>query len=223
LKKYKILIVEDELIPANFIKKILEYNGHTVLGIARDENTALSYLKMTPDLLLMDINIKGDSDGIDVAESFYKYMDVAVIYLSAYSDTKLLDRANRTKPIGYLVKPIQDQTLISTIAACMSRHIKTITDEAIYLTPSSLFDPHKRTIVENDHTEVLTQRESLCLATLIRHRDRAISYEELENRIWFQDIPKESSLRTLIWRLRKKMPKEVNIENLYNSGYRIIF
>ncbi len=223
LKTYKILIVEDEVIPAHFMRKILEYHGHTVLGIAKDKEDALRYVDMAPDLLLMDIKIKGDADGIEVVKAFYALMNVAVIYLSAYSDERLLERANKTHPIGYLVKPVQEQTLISTIAVCMSNYMEEKSENLTTLTASSTFNSSKRLITEHGQIQLLTQRESLCLEMLIKHKDKLMSYEELESSIWFNEVPKESALRTLVWRLRKKLPLGVEIENLYNSGYKINF
>ena len=223
MNTYKILIVEDEVISAHFIKKILEHHGHTVLGIAKDKKNALKYVQMLPDLLLMDIKIKGDSDGIDVVKAFYEQINVAVIYLSAYSDEKLLERANKTHPVGYLVKPVQEKTLISTITVCMSNYINENAEEITDLNASSRFDFTKRIIIDNTKIKRLTQKESLCLSTLIKHKHKLISYSALENTIWKDEIPKDSTLRTLVWRLRKKMPRGVEIANLYNFGYKISF
>ncbi len=225
LKTYKILIIEDEIIPANYIKKILERGGHTIIGIAQSKEEALSYLDSQnyPELILMDIKLKGEDDGIQIAKIFQKQIHVAILYLSAYSDDTLLSRANGTCPIGYLVKPVQEQTLLSTIFIGMANFTKETLEERIMLTTSASFDPKEQVVHENEKTIILTKHESLLLAILVKHPNQLISYTLLENSIWLGETLSDSMLRTTVWRLRKKLPKDIQINNIYSTGYKISF
>ena len=225
MKKYKILIVEDEQIPANYIKKVLEQHGHDVLGIVDSKQEALNFIeqKIYPELILMDIKIKGDEDGIDTAKAFLEHTKVAIVYLSAYSNDSYLQRAKETHPIGFLVKPVQSQTLLSTIEIGMDNFIQDNLSQKIAFSSSSSFDPQEQIIINNGIKILLSKYESILLSTLLKHKNRLISYTILENSAWIDEPPKYGALRTTIWRLRKKLPDSVEIKNLYSSGYKIDF
>ncbi len=224
MKSYRILIVEDELIPASYIKKVLEQQGHTVLGVADTKEEALAYLARHdyPELILMDIKIKGEADGIETAMAFQEHARIAVIYLSAYSDEVLLERAKGTQPLGYLVKPIQPASLLSTIEIGMANFIQESLNERVVFSPTASFDPQEQTIINAEESIALSKYEARLLSTLVKNRNRLISYTMLENSTWVEDPPGEGSLRTTIWRLRKKLPQGVEIENLYSSGYKLV-
>jgi len=227
LRKYKILIVEDELIPANYIKKILLKYGHNVMGIARSESEVQKYLSKSnfPELILMDINIEGAGDGIAVAEKIsLECPSIAIIYLTAYHDEVTLLRAEKTNSIGYLVKPIQPETLLSTISISMSNFSENkIVTPKIRFSESVFYDVSTRSITSENGIIVLSKHEAMLLVLLARKPRQFISYSELENSIWLKNPPSISALRTTLWRLKKKLPQNVVIENLYDSGYKIDF
>ena len=112
----KILVVEDDTIIALTIQTRLKQFGYEVVGRASTGEDALKKVKeLQPDLVLMDIHIKGPMDGIQTAERVYGFYNIPVIYLTAYSDEKTLERAQKTSPFGYIVKPFNDDTLRTTI------------------------------------------------------------------------------------------------------------
>jgi len=226
LKKYRILIIEDELIPANYIKKILLKHGHNVIGIARSKIEMLTYLtkNIFPELALMDINIEGDSDGISAAHTLLEYSpSTALIYLTAYHDEETLIRADKTNPIGYLAKPIQIQSLLSTISIGMLNFHNKNSIEKIRFSDNTFYDVTTRSIIDNGVCIPLSNHEAKLLTLLTKEPGQFISYLELENYIWPDEARRGSALRTILWRLKKKLPSHVTIENLYNSGYRISF
>ncbi|WP_440955438.1 response regulator [Methanosarcina sp. Mfa9] len=119
----RILVVEDEHIVAMGIKKMLKSLGYQVMGIASSGEDAISKAESTfPDLVLMDIMLKGNIDGIEAAREIIKRFDLPVVYLSAYSDSKLLERAKQTGPFGYIVKPFEEKDLHSSIEMALQRH-----------------------------------------------------------------------------------------------------
>jgi len=104
--RIKILIVEDEVITALDIKKSLEKLGFKVLSIEDTGKNAITKIEeLKPDLVLMDIVLKGEMDGIETTEVINSRFDVPIIYLTAYSDERTFERAKLTEPYGFIVKP----------------------------------------------------------------------------------------------------------------------
>ena len=119
----RILIAEDEAIVARDIADLVEEFGHSVVGIvdmAADALDAVSDLR--PDLVLLDIHLRGETDGIAVGQIMRERFQVPVIYLTAHADTETVTRAVATAPFGYLVKPFDEQVLRITIAVAHHKH-----------------------------------------------------------------------------------------------------
>ncbi|HLN96700.1 MAG TPA: response regulator [Flavobacterium sp.] len=115
-KKIKILLVEDELIIAADMEGILSAAGYEVVGTALDFDEAIELLSShKPDLLLLDVNLGGVKDGIDLATTLNERFQVPFIYTTSYSDSETLERAKQTNPINYLVKPFQKEQLLTAI------------------------------------------------------------------------------------------------------------
>ena len=120
--KKKILIVEDQLIIAMDLKLTLEGLGYYVTGIAGTAEESFQCVeKERPDLVLMDIMLSGNVDGISAAAFIHKDFDVPIIYLTAHSDDNSLLRANLTGPYGYIVKPIEERDLYTSIEIALHR------------------------------------------------------------------------------------------------------
>lgn len=118
-----IFIVEDEAIVASDIKETLISLGYTAAGIAKSGELALEKIQdLRPDLVLMDIHLAGEMDGIETAAKVHAVYDIPVIYLTAYADKILLDRAKITEPYGYVVKPYDERELHSVIEMALYKH-----------------------------------------------------------------------------------------------------
>ena len=121
----RILIVEDEHIVAMGIKKMLKNLGYTVTGVASSGEDAISKTESTfPDVVLMDIMLKGDMDGVEAAREIRERFDVPIVYLTAYSDNNILERAKITEPFGYIIKPFDEKDLYSSIEIALHRQRK---------------------------------------------------------------------------------------------------
>jgi signal transduction histidine kinase len=119
----KLLIVEDEEIVAFDIESTLKSLGYEVLAVVASGEEAIAFAaKIHPDLVLMDIMLKGSIDGIQAAEEINKHFNIPVIYLTAYGDISTLDRAKITQPFGFLVKPFEERELYTAIEIALSRH-----------------------------------------------------------------------------------------------------
>jgi two-component system cell cycle sensor histidine kinase/response regulator CckA len=119
----KILIVEDEGIIANNLADSLSRSGYTISGISPSAEDALEKVgTLRPDLVLMDIHLQGEMDGIEGAERLRSEFSIPVIFLTAHANPEFLDRAKRTQPFGYLVKPIRHVELVSAVEVASYKH-----------------------------------------------------------------------------------------------------
>ena len=117
-----ILIVEDESITAMEIGQILKLNGYNPYTAYSGEDAIKKATQIKPNLILMDIKLKGESDGIKTIEKINEFLDVPVIYLTALSDKETLKSANLTNPSAYLFKPFNDDELLNNIKIAISKH-----------------------------------------------------------------------------------------------------
>lgn len=119
----RIQIVEDEGVVALDIRKHLESSGYTVTGShASGENAIEAFAKEAPDLVLMDIRLQGEMDGIQAAQFIKENYNVPVIILTAYADEKTLERAKFIEPFGYIIKPFEERELRTNIEMALFRH-----------------------------------------------------------------------------------------------------
>lgn len=123
MSKAKILVVEDEYITTVVIKNSLITLGYEVTGVADTGAAAIRMAgELKPDLILMDITLKGKMTGIEAAEQIHDRYQIPVVYLTAHSDDATVDKALLTEPFGYLIKPFDDRTLKSTIQMALYKH-----------------------------------------------------------------------------------------------------
>lgn len=128
MKKFgpKILIVEDQAIVARDIEKTLKKQGFAVTGIADSGEDAFNFAASDkPDVILMDIVLKGKMDGIDATQLILQKFDIPIIFLTAYSDKKTKSRAKKVKHHGFLTKPYQKEDLFFAVQSALCRQIET--------------------------------------------------------------------------------------------------
>ena len=119
----KIFIVEDEAIVAESLNDQLEGLGYIVTGNAPSGEEALRNIKNNlPNLVLMDIMLEGEMDGVETAQQIRELYGIPVIFLSAYSDSETLGRAKLTEPFGYLIKPYKERELHTTLEITLYKH-----------------------------------------------------------------------------------------------------
>ena len=118
-----IVIVEDEQVVREYIKGTLEDLGYLVAASVSTGEEALAILRESaPDVVLMDIQLKGELDGIETAARIASHMDVPLIYLTSYADEATLERAKMTQPSGYIMKPFNAKELRATIEIAVYKH-----------------------------------------------------------------------------------------------------
>lgn len=123
MKKAKILVVEDQNIVALNIRNKLKNLGYTVPATAATGEEAIRKAELTSaDLVLMDIMLKGDMDGISAAQEIKSQLGIPILYLTAYTDEETLGRAKMTEPAGYISKPFKEEDLHSNIEMALHKN-----------------------------------------------------------------------------------------------------
>ncbi|MBD3305894.1 response regulator [candidate division KSB3 bacterium] len=119
----QIMIVEDNQIIATQLNRILTKSGYDVVAIKASGEEALQHLQHTlPQLILMDIQLIGDLTGIETARQIHDRYNLPIVYMTAYADDTILQKAKLTEPYGYLIKPIQKRELLATIQVALYTH-----------------------------------------------------------------------------------------------------
>ena len=249
MKKYKILIVEDEPIIALNLQETLYELGYETIGITYNRCKTMEILSnnVVPDLILMDIYLQGPTTGIELAKELKKTMPyVPVIFLTANSELATIKEASETFAYGYLVKPYKKNTLFATIELALKKanedylksesfeslknlnktleHKLTLNEETksrtIKLKYGYLFDKEKMTLYYGDEAVKLTSKELDIIKVLCETPGQKISQEQLEYAIWQDEPAGYAAFRSVLFRLRNKIHKDL-ITNQNNTGYRI--
>lgn len=122
-KKTKILIIEDEEVVARYIANILDKLDYIVVGLESDGNSAIKVMnKINPDIILMDIYLNGDMDGIDTAKKINEKWNIPIIYITISTNNIIFERVKRTNNYGFLIKPIKEKELYLAIELALYKH-----------------------------------------------------------------------------------------------------
>ncbi len=120
-----VLVVEDESIVSKDIQHSLKKLGYNVVGAANNGESAVSLaLEHRPDIILMDIMLKGEMNGIEAADAIRKETNIPVIFLTAYADESTLAKAKVTQPYGYIIKPFKEIDIHTSIEMALYKHKK---------------------------------------------------------------------------------------------------
>lgn len=227
-RSFNILIVEDEYINAKFIEQIVSNKGHSVAGIVANADDAITLIKdKKPDLIFMDINIEGATDGIQCASLLNQKYNIPVIYMTAYGDAQTIEEASDTRMLGYIIKPFDT----ADVEAALAVAIKMINEfqkpttmqhsfTCIELEHNYVYDFEAKSLkIDNIHVE-LTNKETLLLHLFCRNINHNISYDLLLECVWKNHAVTNSTIRDTISRLRKKAPL-LKLENIPGVGYRL--
>jgi len=123
MKASRIMIVEDEAIVRRDIEQMILESGYQVVATASTAKEAINRAgNLKPDLILMDIVLKGSMDGIEAAEQIGKQCDIPIVFLTAYADKKKLRRAEISNTFGYIVKPVNESELSCGIEIALYKH-----------------------------------------------------------------------------------------------------
>lgn len=189
MAKTRILIVEDEFITVQDIRSSLKRLGYTVCGVADSGEAAIQQAgDLRPDVILMDVVLKGHMDGIETTQHLLSKYDIPIIYLTAYSDAKTLERAQLSESFGYLLKPFRDRELDANIhmalyKAEMKRKVKEA-EEVIDLNEFLRKEIAKRKMAESQLDETSHSLRVLSSRLLdAQERERKLLADEIHDSI----------------------------------------
>lgn len=224
------LIVEDEIFSATHLKHIIQEIGVEVIDIVDNSKDALEICKkLKPDIVLMDIMIKGATSGVETAvEIEYNISkDILIIFLTAYSDAEMIDYATRANAFAYLLKPYRKGEIVATIklAEANLKKDKTVIKEfknssEIELAGGYIFNLDTSKLSKESKEISISKNTTKLLELLCNNKNSYIDSKEIIEHIWNKDAPVDR-LRSLIYRL--KLITKVNlIKNRNNIGYGIV-
>jgi DNA-binding NarL/FixJ family response regulator len=121
----KILIVEDQMISAKGIERTLQRHGFVVTGIAASGKAAMQLIDQDkPDLVIVDIKLKGKEDGISIADQVQSQFDLPTVILTANTDDETIERVYHLGAYGYLIKPYKDEKLVEVVEFALANHAR---------------------------------------------------------------------------------------------------
>lgn len=199
----KILIVEDEIVVALDLKKMITDMGYEVIDTVTTYEEVQEVLqKQTPELILMDINLEDSSlDGIEIASN----IDIPVIYITAYSDDETIDRMVQTNPLGYIVKPFKDYELKSNLKLAKFKLSGNIKSDKKELKDGYYFDYELDQLFYNDILINLGKYEKKLFKLLLDAKGTIVSFDRIDYEIWGGEFVNDSTRRSLIFRLKSKL------------------
>lgn len=228
MKSAQILIVEDESIVAMEIEKYVRQLDYHVAGVCAYGEKAVDIAAKIPvDIVLMDIRIKGDWDGIETAEILRRvHPEIQVIFLTAHMDDYHVNRAIALDPVAYLAKPFRKEELHVFLKIAVQKQAHTppspqMTSEHRVLDHEFAYDEVGQTLYCCHEPMHLTQRETQLLMLFLNHTNTVLDLYTIENEIWPEKHTNTNTIRTLVKRLREKL-KHRFIETIPSLGYRFI-
>jgi DNA-binding response OmpR family regulator len=204
----KVLIVEDESIVSFDIQMALESFGYVVTDTVENYDDALKSVQNDePQLILMDINLEDSKDGIEIAHAVQKTNDIPIVYLTAFCDDKTIDRAVETNPLAYMIKPFNRNELKSTLRLAIHKMNPRASrnNEYTQLGEGYAFDKLNNNLYFDDMPIKLSNKEEMLLRLLIESKNAIVSFSDIEHNVWADKAVADSTLRSLIFRLRSKL------------------
>lgn len=249
MNKIKILIVEDESIIALNLKETLIELGYEPCGIAPNRCKTIALLEkgIQPDLILMDIYLKGPTTGIELAKELKITMpEVPVIFLTANSELATIKEASKAFSYGYIIKPYKKPSLHAAIEVAIAKvnednkkrekldaieninktleHQLTVNRDknhrTVQLKYGYLYDKETNILYYGDEPMKLTSKEKSIIDLLCNSAGHFISQEQMEYAIWQDEPAGYAAFRSVLFRLRSKVHKDL-ITNQNNTGYKI--
>ncbi len=247
MESYKVMIVEDDPVTAMSLEMALQKQGYEVAATVDNTDEAPGKIKIYgPQIVLVDISLQEEADGIELAKYIRAKHQLPFIYLTAHSDAKIIDEAKLTEPYGYIVKPFDPDSLHATIQMAMYKYdeekkrkenLEGLKNEKLNLEKllysKKVSDKPIVTFGGDYHFDIsvgetfyrgkkikLTKKENAFMRLLVAQLGVVVSFEQAIGYVWEEKGATENSVRTLVWRLRNKLPTDV-IQNASGIGYYI--
>jgi len=226
MKSKKIMIVEDEKLTMLFITETLEEYGYEDISEFASGLEIINTIKKgtIPDMVLMDINIKGVKDGIQTATEILKICTVPIVFMSAYNDKRTIKEVLAVSLYGFLSKPFNERELYIALEIAFKNFSKNhmvkekITKDKVKLYKDCYYNLEDGTVMLECNKVKLSHNQQILLDTLVKKLNSIVDKELLSYNIWETKEESQSSLRTVVYLLRKKLDG-IEISSQSKHGY----
>jgi len=213
-----IVIVEDEAITQRFLQDIFAQHDTSVVGCFDNAAALLAQINdLECDMILMDINIKGPMDGIQLARKILEKYAVPIVFITAHNDDETVEETLELSPYGFICKPFTSKDVIVTIQiaykqyqARQNREERAVlveeSNDTVVISEAYTYARKRRQLYRKGEPVDLTKNQHLLVKVLVENINQAVSYETLVSAIWEDAEIADSALRTLIYSVRKLLP-----------------
>lgn len=221
----KIVIVEDELIAAEYLKELLEKHGFEVLDVIDNGRKAIERIVLLqPDIVLMDIMLKDNISGSEVALHLkVKAPKIAILFLTAYTDEESVSYAIDANCYGYLMKPYNEKEIVNTLKVVLARlkeeafKTQEYDSKVVLLSETLSFDLKKRKLFRKTEELKLGKNALRVIEVLCQNSNAVVSKEQLSMEVWGEK-KNSITIRTQIYRIRAFLGEDI-IKNVSSQGY----
>ncbi len=220
LKGLTVLYAEDEVGIRENIADSLSYYVKEVFQASNGKEAFELYKEKNPDIILSDIHMPL-VNGIEFVKKVRQTnREIPIVMITAHTDKKYLLEAVELHMEKYIVKPIELEVLFEVLEKCVE--ILTINKKIFLKVDKNYsYDCDKKELKYKDEALILNKKEMLFFEVLIANQNRVVTYEELQDKVWGDDVMTDSALRSLVRNLRKKLPTDL-IYNLSGVGYKLV-
>lgn len=226
-EELNVLIVEDEAPLAAALEKMVIHFGAARTWICADADCAFKTAMREPvDVVFMDLNLRGSTDGIQCARQITAHKDVSIVFATSFCDKATLEEAINVNTLNYLVKPYgkKDVEITMNLAYVMrNRRQRSAAPSAVptaYPGGNLRFDADARALYDGEEPLPLSKKEFDLFALLLTHAGKAVTNETILSNVWPRRKITPSTLRETVTRLRKKVPA-LHIRAVHGIGYRL--
>ncbi len=216
-----LLYVEDDPLVRHEISEFLKRYFALVHESSSAEEAMVIFKKSRPHIMLVDINLPGES-GLSLATKIRKnHHDVRIIVSTAYTNKEFLLLSIELELTRYLVKPVTGEKLLEALEKAADEYLLIVQKEdCVALGDGFYFDKKQRVLRQNNQTVILRPKEMQLLEYFMLHPKEIISYDILEYDIWENSLMSHDAIRSQIRNIRKKTHHKI-IENINGIGYRL--
>ncbi|WP_457592465.1 response regulator [Hydrogenimonas sp.] len=223
-EKKRVFIAEDDLLSAEYLKRLLENEGYEVSGISDNAEKTLQLCKeVKPDAILMDIILKGRLTGSEAALELRQILpSCKIIFLTAYAEKEMVEYAEMSKAYAYLMKPYREKEILATLRVALTHdqeQAERQNKELIELKDGFFFDTSNRRLVKNGKEIPLTSKKLRLIELLAKNKNSTVSNEQICLEVW-REVKSDNTLRSLIHRFRNTIGADI-ITNVNGVGYTI--
>ena len=214
----EILIVEDETITQRYLKNILEQYDMNNIDCVDNAKDALVQLKAkTYEMILMDINIKGSVDGIQLAREILNTHTLPIVFITAHNDTETFQEVLDLSPYGFISKPFSAKDVEVAVQLAYKRFLVYQTDNNkevqikesfsdVVISESYLYSFKEHKLYHKEQFIKLNLKQNKLLEILSKNLNSIVTYDIIISEIWADEMISDSALRTLVYTIRKNLP-----------------